>query len=80
MSDFLNNKLFLKFLDAYTSRQLVYQWQNDASVSFIPGMALSQFDLMSYPYRNFTFKRREGYYKYKLIETLNDFHINNKKF
>lgn len=47
--------------DAYTNRQLVYQWQNEGqSVNFVPGMTLSQFDLMSFPYRNFTFKRREG--------------------
>ncbi|KAF2902243.1 hypothetical protein ILUMI_03941 [Ignelater luminosus] len=45
---------------AYTTRELVYQWQNDASVNFVPGMTLSQFDLMSFPYRNFTFTRREG--------------------
>ncbi|KAK4887233.1 hypothetical protein RN001_003504 [Aquatica leii] len=45
---------------AYTTRELLYQWQNDASVNFVPGMTLSQFDLMSFPYRNFTFTRREG--------------------
>ncbi|XP_049825720.1 gamma-aminobutyric acid receptor subunit alpha-6 [Aethina tumida] len=45
---------------AYTSKDLVYQWQNEASVNFVPGMTLSQFDLMSFPYRNFTFTRREG--------------------
>ncbi|GJQ65266.1 hypothetical protein Trydic_g7391 [Trypoxylus dichotomus] len=45
---------------AYTSRELVYQWQNEQSVNFVPGMTLSQFDLMSFPYRNFTFTRREG--------------------
>lgn len=46
--------------DAYTSRQLVYEWQEGSSVNFEPGMALSQFDLMSSPYRNLTFVRREG--------------------
>ncbi|XP_012264972.2 gamma-aminobutyric acid receptor alpha-like isoform X2 [Athalia rosae] len=45
---------------AYTSRQLVYEWQQGASVNFVPGMALSQFDLMGSPYRNLTFARREG--------------------
>ncbi|XP_066145438.1 gamma-aminobutyric acid receptor subunit alpha-6 isoform X2 [Euwallacea fornicatus] len=44
---------------AYTSRDLVYHWQNDKSVNFVAGMTLSQFDLISYPSRNFTFKRRE---------------------
>ncbi|KPI91198.1 Gamma-aminobutyric acid receptor subunit alpha-6 [Papilio xuthus] len=45
---------------AYSNQQLVYQWQNSESVNFVPGMTLSQFDLISYPYRNFTFTRREG--------------------
>ncbi|CAG9856738.1 unnamed protein product [Phyllotreta striolata] len=45
---------------AYTSKDLVYMWQNGQSVNFIPGMALSQFDLISFPYRNITLKRREG--------------------
>ncbi|XP_044254225.1 gamma-aminobutyric acid receptor alpha-like isoform X2 [Tribolium madens] len=45
---------------AYTSKDLLYRWQNEASVNFVPGMTLSQFDLISFPYRNFTLKRREG--------------------
>ncbi|XP_025833300.1 gamma-aminobutyric acid receptor subunit alpha-6 [Agrilus planipennis] len=45
---------------AYTAQQLVYQWQGENSVDFVPGMTLSQFDLMSFPSRNFTFTRREG--------------------
>ncbi|KAJ8675811.1 hypothetical protein QAD02_011597, partial [Eretmocerus hayati] len=45
---------------AYTSGQLVYEWQDNSSVNFEPGMALSQFDLMGFPYRNLTFTRREG--------------------
>ncbi|XP_058789517.1 gamma-aminobutyric acid receptor alpha-like isoform X1 [Phymastichus coffea] len=45
---------------AYTSGQLVYEWQDNSSVNFVPGMALSQFDLMGYPYRNLSFVRREG--------------------
>ncbi|CAG9768529.1 unnamed protein product [Ceutorhynchus assimilis] len=45
---------------AYTSKDLIYQWQSDRSVTFVAGMTLSQFDLISYPSRNFTFKRREG--------------------
>ncbi|XP_050296274.1 gamma-aminobutyric acid receptor alpha-like isoform X2 [Anthonomus grandis grandis] len=45
---------------AYTSKDLIYQWQSDRSVTFVAGMTLSQFDLGSYPSRNFTFKRREG--------------------
>lgn len=46
--------------DAYTSKSLVYEWQNSDSVTFVPGMTLSQFDLISMPQRNFTFTRREG--------------------
>lgn len=46
--------------DAYTTRQLVYEWKEDTSVKFVPGMTLSQFDLMGSPYRNLTFNRREG--------------------
>ncbi|KOX68119.1 Gamma-aminobutyric acid receptor subunit alpha-6 [Melipona quadrifasciata] len=45
---------------AYTSGQLIYEWQEGSSVNFVPGMALSQFDLMGSPYRNLTFVRREG--------------------
>ncbi|KAF7274180.1 hypothetical protein GWI33_013152 [Rhynchophorus ferrugineus] len=45
---------------AYTMKDLVYQWQNEASVNFVAGMTLSQFDLISYPSRNFTLTRREG--------------------
>ncbi|XP_060531516.1 gamma-aminobutyric acid receptor alpha-like [Cylas formicarius] len=44
----------------YTSKDLIYQWQDDASVNFVAGMTLSQFDLISFPSRNFTLKRREG--------------------
>lgn len=45
---------------AYTNQQLVYEWQNEESVNFVPGMTLSQFDLTSFKQRNFTFVRREG--------------------
>ncbi|CAL8117419.1 unnamed protein product [Orchesella dallaii] len=46
---------------AYTSKHIVYSWDNsNDSVSFVPGMALSQFDLISHPYRNLSIKRKEG--------------------
>lgn len=46
---------------AYTNQQLVYEWQDNQSVNFVPGMALSQFDLISFPQRNnSSFVRREG--------------------
>ncbi|XP_059487384.1 gamma-aminobutyric acid receptor alpha-like [Neocloeon triangulifer] len=45
---------------AYTTKQLQYQWKSGASVSFEPGLSLSQFDLMGSPQRNSTYRRREG--------------------
>lgn len=48
--------------DAYTSKNLVYQWQTGDSVSFVPGMTLSQFDLMGSPQRNLTLIRRHEEY------------------
>ncbi|XP_041451308.1 gamma-aminobutyric acid receptor subunit alpha-6 [Drosophila obscura] len=45
----------------YTNQQLVYEWKNqDDAVSFVPGMTLNQFDLISMMHRNFTSTRREG--------------------
>ncbi|XP_036319098.1 gamma-aminobutyric acid receptor subunit alpha-2-like [Rhagoletis pomonella] len=45
----------------YTNRQLVYEWKGeDDAVSFVPGMTLNQFDLISMKQRNFTYTRREG--------------------
>jgi len=52
--------ILYRSLDAYTSGQLIYEWQEGLSVNFEPGMALSQFDLMGSPYRNLTFVRHEG--------------------
>ncbi|KAL3266303.1 hypothetical protein HHI36_010482 [Cryptolaemus montrouzieri] len=45
---------------AYSSRDILYQWSDEGSVTFVPGMTLSQFDLIAFPYRNLTVKRREG--------------------
>lgn len=45
---------------AHTNQTLQYEWQNQESVSFVAGMTLSQFDLISYPQRNYSFIRREG--------------------
>ncbi|EDW26951.1 GL25394 [Drosophila persimilis] len=45
----------------YTNQQLVYEWKDqDDAVSFVPGMTLNQFDLISMMHRNFTSTRREG--------------------
>jgi gamma-aminobutyric acid receptor subunit alpha len=48
------------FTDAYDSQKLVYQWESENSVNLVKGMALSQFDLISYPHRNLTFNGRYG--------------------
>uniref|UniRef100_A0A182QI39 Neurotransmitter-gated ion-channel ligand-binding domain-containing protein n=1 Tax=Anopheles farauti TaxID=69004 RepID=A0A182QI39_9DIPT len=45
---------------AYSRQQLLYQWKDEDSVSFVPGMTLSQFDLISFGQKNYTFIRREG--------------------
>ncbi|EDS34137.1 conserved hypothetical protein [Culex quinquefasciatus] len=45
---------------AYSRQQLIYQWQTDDSVNFVPGLSLSQFDLISFHQKNYTFARREG--------------------
>ncbi|CRL04832.1 CLUMA_CG017885, isoform A [Clunio marinus] len=45
---------------AYTNKELIYEWYNNNSVNFEPGMALSQFDLISFRQQNLTFTRREG--------------------
>lgn len=45
---------------AHTNQTLQYTWQSQESVSFVSGMTLSQFDLISYPQRNYSFIRREG--------------------
>nr|CAD7453574.1 unnamed protein product [Timema tahoe] len=45
---------------AYTTKELVYQWNSGSSVDFVSGLTLSQFDLMGSPQRNITFNRREG--------------------
>lgn len=48
------------FSDAYTKNSLVYEWQSDNAVDIVPGMTLSQFDLVSMPQKNYTYRRREG--------------------
>ncbi|XP_064482178.1 gamma-aminobutyric acid receptor alpha-like isoform X2 [Ornithodoros turicata] len=44
----------------YTADQLVYKWDSRVAVDLIPGLALSQFDLINYPYRNSTFVFNNG--------------------
>uniref|UniRef100_A0A8D8QVM0 Gamma-aminobutyric acid receptor subunit alpha-6 n=3 Tax=Cacopsylla melanoneura TaxID=428564 RepID=A0A8D8QVM0_9HEMI len=45
---------------AYPIEKLVYHWTPGKSITFVPGMTISQFDFISSPKRNFTFKKREG--------------------
>ncbi|XP_075734536.1 gamma-aminobutyric acid receptor subunit alpha-2 [Rhipicephalus microplus] len=44
----------------YTADQLVYKWDSTLPVDLIPGLALSQFDLINYPYRNSTYIFNNG--------------------
>ena len=50
------------FADAYTGKQILYEWQGDPAVSYAAGigLALSQFDLISSPYKNLSLRRQEG--------------------
>lgn len=53
--------LYINILsDAYTKDSIIYEWQSNAAVNFVPGMTLSQFDLISMSQNNYTYKRREG--------------------
>lgn len=56
----VNIKIKISFSDAYTKNNLIYEWQSNDAVTFVQGMTLSQFDLISMPQRNYTYKRREG--------------------
>ncbi|KAH9383456.1 hypothetical protein HPB48_024965 [Haemaphysalis longicornis] len=42
------------------SNQLEYKWDSSLAVDLIPGLALSQFDLINYPYRNSTYFFNNG--------------------
>ena len=41
------------FLDAYSAKEVIYEWDNKY-VSFESGMALSQFDLLKTKCKNFS--------------------------
>jgi gamma-aminobutyric acid receptor subunit alpha len=48
---------------AYSTEQLIYRWKENerhTGVKFDSGMALSQFDLISFEQKNYSFERREG--------------------
>ncbi|CAG7732024.1 unnamed protein product [Allacma fusca] len=47
---------------AYTTKQIRYEWHGEAAVSYAQGigLALSQFDLISSPYKNLSLNRMEG--------------------
>lgn len=48
------------FPDSYTDRDVVYVWDEDQGVKFLNDVELSQFDLLSSPYRNTTIWRKKG--------------------
>ena len=52
---FIMSCVCLAVSDAYTSRDLIYEWE---TVSLARGIYLSQFDLLSYPFRNATVQRK----------------------
>lgn len=54
--------MYIFSVDAYSSKSVVYEWQSKDSVTFVPGMTLSQFDLMGSPQKNLTFERRNEEY------------------
>ena len=48
--------------DGYTRDELVYTWDENHGVQFLTGVELSQFDLISSPYRNVTISRKQEDY------------------
>ncbi|XP_037080520.1 LOW QUALITY PROTEIN: gamma-aminobutyric acid receptor alpha-like [Pollicipes pollicipes] len=47
---------------AYTDRDLVYEWDQEINVAWPAAIYLSQFDLISFPFRNATVHRKSGLY------------------
>ena len=46
--------------DGYSDSDLIYIWQENNGVEFLSDIELSQFDLISSPYRNATISRKQG--------------------
>lgn len=53
--------------DSYTQDDIIYSWDEDQGVKFLSDVELSQFDLISSPYRNASISRKRGKYKSQLI-------------
>ena len=63
----INNKEERKFskslvsvTDGYTKDELMYVWDPGQGVQVVTGVELSQFDLISSPYRNLSITRKQG--------------------
>lgn len=48
------------FTDSYDEEDLLYVWDEDQGVKFLGDVELSQFDLISSPYRNASISRKRG--------------------
>jgi hypothetical protein len=46
--------------DSYDEEDLLYVWDEDQGVKFLGDVELSQFDLISSPYRNASISRKRG--------------------
>ncbi len=46
--------------DSYTEDDIIYAWDEDQGVKFLGDVELSQFDLISSPYRNASISRKRG--------------------
>ena len=55
-----SRQYFVLFSDAYNSHDLIYEWDHQ-NVRLARGIYLSQFDLISYPFRNATVQRKGAY-------------------
>ncbi|XP_065580667.1 gamma-aminobutyric acid receptor alpha-like isoform X2 [Artemia franciscana] len=63
---------------AYSASDLVYQWDVDNGVKFLPGVELSQFDLISSPIRNITIHRKQG--EFSVLEVIFNLRRNSGYF
>ena len=51
---------FSLLADSYTAEDLIYEWDEAQGVKFLGDVELSQFDLISSPYRNASISRKKG--------------------
>jgi hypothetical protein len=52
--------IWIKYTDSYDEEDLLYVWDEDQGVKFLGDVELSQFDLISSPYRNASISRKRG--------------------